>query len=176
MANLREPKNHQVLLKAFYKSNLHSSNWTLHFVGKNYQDDYSENLTKLVKELNIEESVFLYDVKSDIANILSQATIGVLCSTYEGFPVTLLEYGLAKLPVIASSVGFCSEIIKDKERGLLFESNNVDALQNCLITLSNDAFFCVKVADNLHTFVVTHYSKSAVISELIQNYQSLVSK
>ena len=176
LANLREPKNHQVLLMAFHKSNLKLGNWTLHFVGKNYLDDYSENIAKLARELQIEDSVFLYDAKSDIANILSQVTIGVLCSTYEGFPVTLLEYGLANIAVIASNVGFCPEIIKDKERGLLFESDNVDVLQNCLVTLSNDAFFRIKVADNLHTFVGTHYSKSVVISELIQNYQSLVSR
>ena len=174
LANLRVPKNHQVLLNAFHKSNLQAENWTLHFVGKNYFDSYSKDIEKLVKELNISESVFLYDSKSDIANILSQATIGVLCSTYEGFPVTVLEYGLANLGVVTSNIGFCSEIIKDQERGLVFESNNATALQSCLVTLSNDAFFRSKVANNLHTFVETYYSKSVVVSELIQNYQFLV--
>ena len=173
LANLREPKNHQVLLKAFYKSNLHSSNWTLHFVGKNHHDDYAKNITTLIRQLNMTKTVFLYDAKSDIANILSQATIGVLCSTYEGVPVTLLEYGLSKLPVISSDVGFCSEVIVHEKTGLLFNPLHWDDLVLQLNKLKNDFALRRDLSEQLNNLVTSNYSKEKVINDLISTYNTI---
>lgn len=173
LANLRDPKNHQVLLRAFHKLNLQKENWTLHFVGKNYQDAYSGNLIKLVKELHIEESVFLYDAKSDIAHILSQATIGVLCSTYEGFPVTLLEYGLSKLSVISSNVGFCSEVIIHKKTGLLFDPMHYEDLALQLDRLKNDVNLRGNLSEQLNNLVASNYSKESIITNLITTYNTI---
>jgi glycosyltransferase involved in cell wall biosynthesis len=176
LANLREPKNHSVLIKAFTQLNLQEQGWSLHFVGKNYQDGYSENIVKLIKELNISDCVSLYDSKSDILNILSQATIGVLCSTYEGFPVTLLEYGLASLPVISSNVGFCSEVIIPNKTGLLFKSNEVDDLAFNLNKLVNDIGLRTILSTNLNTLVHNNYSKEKVVSSLVSIYKTIINE
>lgn len=176
LANLREPKNHSVLLKAFYQLNLKEEDWSLHFVGKNYQDDYSENIIKLINELNILNSVYLYDSKSDISNILSQVTIGVLCSTYEGFPVTLLEYGLKNLPVISSNVGFCSELIIHNETGLLFKSNDVNDLALNLDHLLNNIVLRTTLSTNLNNLVNANYSKEKVISSLVSIYKKVINE
>lgn len=173
LANLRDPKNHQVLLKAFHEFNMQKENWTLHFVGKNYQDDYSKSINKLIKELNLTKAVFLYDAKSDIANILSQATIGVLCSTYEGFPVTLLEYGLSKLPVISSDVGFCSEVIIHEKTGLLFNPLHFEGLTLQLNKLKNDITLRSDLSEQLNNLVVSNYSKENIITNLIATYSTI---
>jgi glycosyltransferase involved in cell wall biosynthesis len=173
LANLRDPKNHQILLMAFHKLNFQKQGWSLHFVGKNYQDAYSENLTNLVKELHIEESVFLYDAKSDIENILSQATIGVLCSTYEGFPVTLLEYGLVKLPVICSNVGFCSEVIINYTTGLLFDPTNSNDLALDLERLINDIALRNSLSTQLNNLVESNFSKEKIVTNLISIYNTI---
>lgn len=170
LANLRDPKNHKVLLKAFHEFNMQVDNWTLHLVGKNYHDDYAKNITTLIRELNMTKAVFLYDAKSDIANILSQATIGVLCSTYEGFPVTLLEYGLSKLPVISSDVGFCSEVIVHEKTGLLFNPSHWDDLVIQLNKLKNDLALRTNLSEQLNNLVVSNYSKEKVITNLILTY------
>ncbi|RXR17742.1 glycosyltransferase [Flavobacterium amnicola] len=170
LANLRDPKNHEILVRAFHELNLKNEDWTLHFVGKNYHDDYSEKISKLIKELDIIDSVFLYDAKSDIEFILTQSTIGVLCSTYEGFPVTLLEYGLAKLPVISSNVGYCPKIIIDNETGLLFNSNDLNGLTNCLSLMINDFEKRTNYAKKLNYLVHTKYGKVAIINQLLDCY------
>lgn len=74
----------------------------------------------------------MYGSRSDIQYILSQATVGVLASTNEGFPVTLLEYALASLPVISTNVGYCSEIINDGVNGLLFDPLNESQVKKSL--------------------------------------------
>jgi len=172
LANLRDPKNHEILVKAFHSLELKNKEWSLHFVGKNYHDHYSKKIENLIEELNIKDAVFLYDAKSDIEFILSQSTIGVLCSTYEGFPVTLLEYGLSGLPVICSNVGYCPKIIIDNETGLLFNSNDLDGLKSSLNQLVNDYEKRTNYANKLKHLVITKYGKEFIINQLVEYYNN----
>ncbi len=173
LANLKNPKNHLILLKAFHKSKIESNGWSLHLVGKNYNDIYLENLNNLINEFSLQKSVFLYDSKSDIKNILEQSTIGVLSSSDEGFPVTLLEYGLAKLPVICSDVGFCSEIIKDKETGLLFNPSDDDNLALNLVVLTNNFDDREKYKRALFNLINLNFNKDKIIADLILIYTNM---
>ena len=170
LANLKNPKNHILLLKAFHSSNLSNENWSLHFVGKIFNDDYSEKISDFINEFHLNNFVYLYDIKSDIKHVLSQATIGVLCSTDEGFPVTLLEYGLAKLPVICSRIGFCADIIIDKQTGLLFESDNVNDLSLNLKDLVSNLNLRKSLSLNLNANIKNNFSQEKIIDELIHIY------
>jgi glycosyltransferase involved in cell wall biosynthesis len=173
LANLKDPKNHQVLLKAFHQSGIAAQDWTLHLVGKNYNDNYSQSILQLVNDFGMDKAVYLYDSKSDISNILSQSTVGVLCSTSEGFPVTLLEYALAKLSVISSNVGFCKELIADNETGLLFNPNSIQELIISLKSLTSNEKRRSQLALNLHTLVQDNFSKEKIILNLISLYKEV---
>ncbi len=173
LANLKNPKNHQTLLKAFYQSEIATQDWTLHLVGKNYNDSYSQSIMQLVNDFGLEKAVYLYDSKSDISNILSQSTIGVLCSTSEGFPVTLLEYALAKLSVISSNVGFCPTLIINNETGLLFNPNSIEELVLSLKSLTYNEKQRNQLALNLYTLVQHDFSKEKIILNLISLYKKV---
>lgn len=164
LANLKNPKNHFFLLQAFNISNLKEDFWTLHLIGENYKDDYSNTISKYIVENNLNEFVSIYDVKSDIQNILSQATIGVLASTNEGFPVTLLEYGLAKLPVISTNVGFCSEIVIENETGLLFNPTNLNEFVTKLKSLILNNELQKQFGEKLNVLIKENYSEEAVLN------------
>lgn len=170
LANLKNPKNHSTLLRAFQTLHLQGENWSLHFVGKIFNDDYSKKIYEFLDEFQLNDYVHLYNTQSDIKNILSQATIGILCSTDEGFPVTLLEYGLAKISVICSNVGFCNQIIINKQTGLLFESNNVEDLALNLKNLVSDNELRKSLAENLNTHIIENFSQEKIINNLIQVY------
>jgi glycosyltransferase involved in cell wall biosynthesis len=174
LANLKNPKNHQLLVRAFYESDIIKEGWTLHLVGKNYKDQYASVLQKKIDDLGISKHVYLYDTKSDIKNILSQSTIGVLCSSFEGFPVTLLEYGLAKLAVVASDVGFCSKIIIDNKTGLLFKPNSYEKLTFSLKKMSADEKLRNQLSTNLNTLVIDNFSAQIVILNLVILYKEMV--
>lgn len=59
----------------------------------------------------------------------------VLPSVYEGFPLTLLEAWAAKLPIVATSVGENSRLVKNGVNGILVEPGDSKALANALILL-----------------------------------------
>ena len=73
---------------------------------------------------NFEMPGSVRDVHAAIAN----ATVGVLCSTSEGFSNSLLEYMRAELPVVATNVGGNAEVVKDGVTGFLVKAGDYAAL------------------------------------------------
>ena len=171
LANLKNPKNHIFILKAFADLKLDETGWSLHLIGRDYLDWYSEELKMFIKSHSLENQIHLYGEKSDIQYILSQATIGVLASTEEGFPVTLLEYALANLAVVSTNVGYCSTIIKNGFSGLLFDPKDDFELKLQLQKLTQNDELREKIAGNFKASVIEEYSEKGVIKRLIAAYK-----
>ena len=174
IANLKKPKNHIALLCAFHQLQLYERGWSLHFVGKDFQDDYSTALKEYINNFDLNNSVFIYDAQDDIQYILSQATIGILASTAEGFPLVLLEYGLAQLAVLSTNVGYCSSFIKPNFSGLLFNPNDIQELQNQLKILISNTDFRNHIAVNLKLEVIENYSREKIIQAVVQKYAAIL--
>lgn len=173
LANLKNPKNHILVLKAFSNLKLNESGWSLHLIGRDYFDEYSEILKFFITSNLLENDIHLYGEKSDVKHILSQASIGILASTEEGFPVTLLEYALEELTVISTNAGHCAAIINDGVDGLLFDSFSESDLKNKLIKLIEDAPLRKSLAENFKKKVIKNYSEKVVIEKLILAYKMI---
>src|SRR5690606_27972597 len=105
LANLREQKNHLMLLEVAETIICQHPDWTFHLVGKDFEDAYSQTLKRQITSKNLSNHVFIYGSKSDIQNILEQTEICVLTSKSEGLPVALLEYGYYGKAVVVVAVG-----------------------------------------------------------------------
>ncbi len=167
LANLRNPKNHLQVLKAFAASQATTLGWSLHLIGNDYADTYSEALKDFILKNDLQEAIFIYNSRNDIEHILSQASIGILGSTYEGFPVTLLEYGKANLCVLSTQVGYCKDIIQDSKSGLLFSPDNLseitDKLNYALLSKTDR----INYANALNSFVMDNYIDKVIISKYL---------
>jgi len=117
LANLRPQKDHLNLVKAFKIFVEKQEKWTLHLVGIDTNDTYSKAIHLFIKENKLTSKIFLYGSCLDTYSILKQATIGVLASKSEGLPIALLEYGLAKLPVVITNVGECATVLQQGKNG-----------------------------------------------------------
>lgn len=170
LANLKNPKNHILILKAFCELKLNEMGWSLHLVGKDYYDNYSDILKNFIKSNSLADHIFLYGEKNDIRYILSQSSIGVLASTQEGFPVTILEYGLENLAVVSTNVGYCSIIIKNEFSGLLFNPFSEFEIKKQLLKVVEDASARKKMGNNLGQLIDEKYSEKKVIEQIILAY------
>ncbi|MFB3389151.1 glycosyltransferase [Flavobacterium sp. LAR06] len=170
LANLKNPKNHILILKAFCELKLNEMGWSLHLIGKDYYDIYSDILKNFIKSNSLADHIFLYGEKNDIRYILSQSTIGVLTSTQEGFPVTLLEYGLENLAVVSTNVGYCSIIIKNEFTGLLFNPFSEFEIKEQLLKVVEDDSARMKMGNNLGQLIDEKYSEKKVIEQIILAY------
>lgn len=168
LANLKNPKNHLTLINAFIESKIYKENWTLHLIGKDFKDVYSNTLKALITEHQLENFVYIHDACQDIKNILNQATIGVLASTYEGFPVTLLEYAQAKLTVISTNVGFCKSLITHNSNGLLFQPLDPKELVKHFEYLAHNPEICANFAAQFQKDIAKNYSKEAILKTYLK--------
>lgn len=173
LANLKNPKNHLLVLKAFRDLRLNEIGWSLHLIGKDYFDSYSDEIKKIISVSSLQNDIHLYGSKNDIKYILSQSAIGILASTQEGFPVTLLEYGQENVVVLSTNVGHCGTIICDNFSGLLFDPNSEFEIKNQLMILVNDESLRVNFAANFKQFIAKNYTEEIVIEKLIKAYKNL---
>lgn len=176
LANLRSQKNHLSLLKAFKTIHLLYPDWTLHLVGKDFKDAYSNSIKHYIKYEHLEACVFLYGSQSDTEHILSQCDIGVLSSISEGLPLSLIEYGFGSLAIIGTDVGDCRRVIKDDSVGRLVKSNDINAISDSLLGYIEDAKLRMEVGQNLRAYVNYHFSKGAIIESLMLNYKQILSR
>jgi len=170
LAALRPEKDHLNLLKAFKIVKNKFPNWTLHLIGKDYNNDYSDKIKKYISKNNLQENVFIYDMCSDIKNILAQASIGVLSSENEGLPISLLEYGLAGLPVLATDVGECKKVINHHKA--IVVPNRSDIFAKALIEIIENDFLRNEISNSLNAHVISTFSKENFIFNIKKFYEN----
>lgn len=173
LANLRPQKDHINLITAFSDVVNKYPEWTLHLVGKDFNDEYSKKITEDIGALGLEEQIFLYGSRPDTNQILRQCEIGVLSSRSEGLPLALLEYGLSGLAVISTNVGEIENVIDSELNGLIIEPGNHFEMQKAMIKLIEDKNKRRQLASNFQNHVLLNYSSDAVINKLVNRYKVL---
>ena len=171
LAGLRPQKDHLNLLKA-YKLLVEKTDCSLHIVGKDYGDNYSKEIHKYIKDKQLQK-VYFYGACGDVKNILEQTDLAVLSSNSEGLPVALLEYGLAKLPVVVTNVGQCSDVIENDITGKIVKSNSSVELCEAIQSLLSDIDLANKVSERLFEKINENYSEKAFTNRIIQIYESI---
>jgi glycosyltransferase involved in cell wall biosynthesis len=172
LANLREQKNHFLLLDVAQQLEQTNSEWTFHLVGKDFEDDYSNKIKKLIKEYNLEKNVFLYGSKQDIENILNQSSIAILTSQSEGLPVALLEYGLYKKAVVVTSVGEIPTVVQHGKNGFVVEVDRIDLFYQSLVYLINDDKLRANFGDALFDTIQKEYSAESSVNKYLNWLQN----
>ena len=93
-------------------------------------------LEEEARKMGVQDCVCLMGERSDIPDILAKADVYISTSHREGLPLSILEAMAAELPVIATNVGGCSDIVRDN--GVLIEDDDQAALEAAMIKLAND--------------------------------------
>ena len=82
-----------------------------------------------VRTSGLAETVQVLGWRSDLWSLMKSADCLVLASHWEGLPNVILESQAAGLPVIASAVDGCQELVDDRMTGLLFPPGDTAALE-----------------------------------------------
>ena len=153
VARLDEIKDQETLLKAYAK--IHKK-CNLLLVGDGNKREYLEGIASELG-LNIEK-IFIGS-KLDIPAKLAEADIFAFSTTLsEGFGIALIEAMAAKLPIIATDVPACREVLDNGRAGILIPVGRVDlwinALNQIISSTTKRDFYIEKSIQNLKKYDV----------------------
>ena len=117
-------KGLDVLLKAVSKLQ-DSLNWRLLIVG---DGDLKHSLKDLAMKLGIGDRTHFLGFRKDRLALLKGFDVFVLPSRLEGIPRCLMEAMVARVPVIASDIPGCNDLVISQKTGMLFPVNDAQAL------------------------------------------------
>jgi glycosyltransferase involved in cell wall biosynthesis len=113
--------------------------------------------------------------KTEMAKVLSQATIICLPSTYrEGVPKVLIEAASCCRPIVTTDIAGCRDIVQDGENGILVPPGDSEALAKALCELLGDRRLQERMGKRGRQIVADQFSEEYVISETLAAYRQLV--
>lgn len=136
IGRLTRVKGFDLLLRAWAQVVGERPEWRLRILGSGPQ---RADLAALVAELGLGESVTLAGASRDVGAEFDRASIFVLSSAHEGFPMTILEALSKGVPVVSFDCPYGpGEILTHGYDGLLVRPGDVDALATELGGLMSD--------------------------------------
>lgn len=157
IGQLIERKGLDILLKAV--SDLKIKKWRLAIVGEGSE---KSKLIQLVNDLGLDDKVVFFGFRSDRISFLKGFDLFVLPSRLEGIPRCLMEAMAANVPVIASAIPGCCDLIENGETGFLFEMDNFEKLSQIILALLADKKLRDNLASNAREIIERKWSASSM--------------
>jgi glycosyltransferase involved in cell wall biosynthesis len=120
--------------------------------------------------LGIAHAVNFLGARTDVKEILQQLDVFWLTSKWEGTPNSLLEAMANGLPVVATDVGACREVIQDGVSGFLVASGDCEALVDRTERLLGDGAMAARMATRAREEVTTRFALDRMVRSTADLY------
>jgi len=139
-------------------------------------EEYANECRTLAATLGIEDKIE-FTGRADVKRHYADCDVIVLTSLSEGVPLVILEAYAAGIPVIASDVGACREMIHGRDAadkalgpsGLVTGIANPGATADAILTLARDPGLRKEFGEAGRTRVRTYYDEA----DLVRSYRSI---
>lgn len=131
----------------------------------------NNELTQLVKKLQLTDNVEFLGIRRDIPQLMSAADIFVLSSAWEGFGLVVAEAMSCERVVVATDCGGVKEVVGDA--GLLAPIKNPQALANKINTalnMSKDEM--ALLGSRARKRIINYYSLDTNINKYLELYNA----
>jgi glycosyltransferase involved in cell wall biosynthesis len=126
--------------------------------------DYDDNLNRIDDKtretISNSDSIINVGFKNDIREFLSITDLFVLPSYREGLPNSLIEAGSFGIPLLATNINGCNEIIENYETGLLIKMKDVDSLKKGIEKYITDKEFYFNIKNNVRSSIIKKYNQA----------------
>lgn len=121
--------------------------WKLIIVGDGPE---KQNLESRILNLELGTRVKLLGSvpREKLLELLGEASIFALNTSFESFSFQVVEAMAAGLPVITTNIGNLAEIIENNKEGILVEPNNKEQILAAIKKISEDKVFAEKIIKN----------------------------
>ncbi len=164
---LSSEKGIDLLINTYLKNDIKMD---LKIVGDGPEEKRLKELTR-----NCDQIKFLGKKKGkELRELIYNAYISVMPSVWpENLPYSILESLTLKTPVLASKIGGMTEMIKDKETGLLFKLNDSDDLAEKLNWAIDNPKEIKKMKETAREESLEKYNPEKHYNKLIKTYERI---
>ena len=111
--------------------------------------------------------------QSNIEQVLSAADMVVLTSDNEGTPLSLIQAGMAGLPVVTTRVGSVPEVVLDGVTGII-ASLDVQEIANALEKLANSSELRAQIGSAAQKFTLANFGVKRLVNDHEELYKKLL--
>ncbi len=147
--------------------------WELHIGGFGSE---LERLKAASRRHSLDRRIFFHGRISDPYDFLKDKDAGILYSTSEGSPNSLLEYMTMSLVVIASRIEGVRDIIEDGIDGLLVDPSSTDDLSTSIRNLIENPELRYRLATSAHQKIQREYDIDSGYREIEIELQKAVNR
>lgn len=135
---------------------------------------YRSVVERLIQECQLSNNVVLAGQRTDIPALLRAADAFLFCSRTEGLPNSLLEAMAASLPIVATDVPGCRDLIVHRRTGLLVPSGSVPHIVEALTRIRNDQAESSKMGRRAQAWVRQHACLDDWVRTWVQAYREVL--
>ncbi|MEU7748865.1 glycosyltransferase [Nonomuraea sp. NPDC049158] len=117
-------------------------------------------------------SFHLLGWRRDVETVYACADVVMLTSDNEGTPITLIEAGMAGVPVVSTRVGSVAEVVKDGHTGLL-AGRDVDELAAHTLRLLSDRALAHRMGEAAREWTTQAFGVERLAADTQDLYRSL---
>jgi glycosyltransferase involved in cell wall biosynthesis len=112
--------------------------------------------------------------QSDIEKVLSAADIVLLTSDNEGTPLSLIQAGMAGLPVVTTNVGSIPEVVLENVTGIVTKLS-VQEIAEALENLANNDILRAQLGASAQEFTLANFGVQRLVNDHEVLYKKLMS-
>jgi glycosyltransferase involved in cell wall biosynthesis len=110
----------------------------------------------------------------DMAALLETVDLVVLPSYREGLPKGLIEAAACALPIVATDVPGCREVVRHRKTGLLVQPRDAEMLATAIMELLSDPGLARDLGSEARRVAVASYSDAVIVAQTVAVYSELV--
>lgn len=111
--------------------------------------------------------------RTDIAELLAQATVAVLPSYHEGIPLFLLEAAASGLPLVGSDIEGCRMVIEEGANGFLAPAGDSATLAAAIHKILSDPELQTRLGSKSRKIAEGRFGQEIILEQYRRLYQQL---
>jgi Glycosyltransferase len=109
----------------------------LHIVGAGWDKNFDKQFRKTIKEKNLTDNVVMYGYQSNVMPFYQKASVFLMTSEFEGYPMTLQESMAAGLPIVMYDLPHLT-VTKNNPGMIIVEQQNINGAARAIAELLSD--------------------------------------
>ncbi len=130
-------------------------------------------LTETRIRIKEDDSIISVGYQNDIRPFLAISGALVFPSYREGFPNVVMQAGAMGLPIVATDINGCNEIVSKGINGILVRPKSIVDLKEAMLALLQEPETYNRLQDNARQLIVKSYERSYLWDALLREYQTL---